>query len=153
MIKDTFSTFEVLKALNLKRGRLREWMDRGFIKPSHPSSGQGKKALFTRIDVYCVALLDSLISKGFKRENAGKLVKGFLAYHPHKWDYDRITYIIFTMDVENGKDVILPFSFQKGWVEGAPFSFLKTFEDYEHGHIVNFEKIRTKVDLQLSLID
>ena len=69
-----FSTFEIIEALRLKRERLREWMNRGFIRPSiQEARGQGTKALFSRGDVYRIALFRNLVESGFTRLIASTL--------------------------------------------------------------------------------
>jgi DNA-binding transcriptional MerR regulator len=72
-MKDNFSTFDVLKIFKISRPRLREWMVRGFIKPTIPANGQGTKALFTKEDIYKIALFIRLIKVGFKRKQASEL--------------------------------------------------------------------------------
>ena len=54
MQRDDFSTLDIVKARNIPRERLREWMTRGFIQPSQPAAGPGTRASFTRKDVYAV---------------------------------------------------------------------------------------------------
>ena len=73
-IEDLYSTIDISKALNIPRERLRDWMVRGFIKPSLPSTSKGTIAIFIRTDVICVALFMKLITKGFKREVAAEYV-------------------------------------------------------------------------------
>jgi hypothetical protein len=73
-IEDLYSTIDISKALNIPRERLRDWMVRGFIKPSLPSTSKGTIAIFVRNDVVCVALFMKLITKGFKREVAAEYV-------------------------------------------------------------------------------
>jgi hypothetical protein len=69
-IEDLYSTIDISKALNMPRERLRDWMVRGFISPSLPSTSKGTIAIFTRNDVLCVALFQKLIDMGLKREVA-----------------------------------------------------------------------------------
>jgi DNA-binding transcriptional MerR regulator len=72
-MKDYFSTFDLMKVFKISRPRLREWMIRGFIKPTFPSNGQGTRALFTKKDIYKVALFMRLIEVGFRRKQAAEL--------------------------------------------------------------------------------
>ena len=50
-------------------------MTRGFIKPSLPSTGKGTIAIFTKADVFGVALFGKLLEKGFKREMAAEYIE------------------------------------------------------------------------------
>jgi hypothetical protein len=73
MIRDSFSTFDVVKALGIPRERLKDWMSKGFVRPSVPAKGKGTKAIFTRDDVYSVAIFKHLVEDfGMKRSAAAK---------------------------------------------------------------------------------
>lgn len=76
-MKADFSTFDVQKALGIPRERLRQWMDEKYISPSVAARGVGTRASFELIDVYRVALLDYLISRGFKRATAAIIANSF----------------------------------------------------------------------------
>ena len=80
VMRNEFSTLDIVKALEIPREKLKEWMKRGFIRPTIPASGQGIKAVFTRADVYAVSLFEELIKKGFKREIASGFVLAISAW-------------------------------------------------------------------------
>jgi hypothetical protein len=69
-MKNEFTTFDIMKALEIPRERLREWINRGFVKPHQSADGQGTKAIFTRSDVYAVALFKRFIEHGITRKAA-----------------------------------------------------------------------------------
>ena len=73
-MRNEYSTLEIVKALGLTRERLQDWMNRGFVKPSIEAKGQGTKAIFTHQDVYKIDLFRLLLEKGFKRNQAAKLI-------------------------------------------------------------------------------
>jgi hypothetical protein len=77
-MENEFSTLDIVKALQIPRERLRDWMNRSFIEPSVPADGQGTKAVFTLHDVYGVALFRALIDNGFNRETSSRFVKDFI---------------------------------------------------------------------------
>ena len=74
-MRDEFSTLDIVKALKIPRERLRDWMNQGFVKPTIPAEGQGTKAVFTRTDVYLLALFRHLVNSGFKRDMAAFILK------------------------------------------------------------------------------
>ncbi len=74
-MRDKFSTLDIVKALSIPRERLRDWMNNGFVVPTTKSEGQGTKAIFTRDDIYLVALFVDLLKKGFKRDRASDLIR------------------------------------------------------------------------------
>lgn len=91
--RNQFSTLDIGRALGLERERLREWMVRGFLKPTVSAEGQGTKAVFSRTDAYGVALFLRLLEIGFRREQAGEFVREFMARE--KNESKRTQYLIF----------------------------------------------------------
>jgi hypothetical protein len=71
----TFTTSNITK-LGIKRERLKDWMERGFIEPSiQKAEGQGTKNLFSIFDLYTIMLFNTLIEYGFSRQDAGFRIK------------------------------------------------------------------------------
>ncbi|MCB2141197.1 hypothetical protein KQH27_00650 [bacterium] len=77
---DSFSTFDLCKQINIPRERLREWINRGYVRPSiQRAQGVGTKSLFSRIDAFSVILFKYLIEKlRVYRETAAQLVAKWL---------------------------------------------------------------------------
>lgn len=160
-MSDQFSTLDIVKALKIPRERLRDWMSRDFIIPTEKAQGQGTKALFSREDVYAVALFQNLINKGFKRKDASHLVNDIL----HLDAIEIITYLIFRYDQINDKPVIhklsigheMPdtsclFDLQKATMDDEELYIhdpLYPTEDWDHIFIINWKKLRQTVDAQL----
>jgi len=91
-MRNEFSTFDIVKALKIPRERLREWMNRLYIRPTMPPQGQGKKAVFSRQDVYDVQLFRQLVDFGIERDTAQHHVK---FYHDRmKTDHNNLSYMI-----------------------------------------------------------
>ena len=87
--KKAFSTFEVAQIMNIKYGRLREWLIREDIHPSiQISKGQGSKTLFSLKDIYMTQLFLYFTELGFKRNVARFML--FSDFMPKandlKWD-------------------------------------------------------------------
>ena len=167
---DTYSTLDIERDLGIPRVRLREWTVRGFISPSHPSPGQGKKAEFSRWDVYCVALFKELVEIGFSRKLAGNFISSFFKRMEGS---PVISYILFrfqdgkiesmnigegswAMEISSGgigqfapevdfpfRPVNIPQIMKKGGDKGGGV------EDWSQIHLVNFKKIKADVDLKL----
>lgn len=78
-MKTEFTTFEIAKALGIPRGRLREWIEGGFIKPSKSAEGQGTKSLFSKSDIYSLVLFGKFIDYGIDRKVAGNLLAELIA--------------------------------------------------------------------------
>lgn len=76
MSKTEYQLKEVLNALDIPRERFREWLLRGYIKPSIQKA-QGTRIInkYSLRDVYGIALFKHLIEKGhFPRNEAAKFV-------------------------------------------------------------------------------
>jgi hypothetical protein len=100
-IEDLYSTLDIVKALNIPRERLRDWMTRGFIKPSLPSTGKGTIAIFTKEDIYGIAIFGKLLEKGFKREVASEYTDIVVGRRLRD-----LNYILFKSLIRDGKRVV-----------------------------------------------
>ena len=74
----SFSTLDITKLLGIPRERLRSWMKEGYIKPTVQASGRGSRAVFTKRDVYVVAIFESMLNRGIKRVVASMLINRLL---------------------------------------------------------------------------
>lgn len=92
---ETFTTFDIIDKFELNRERLRDWINRGFVKPSvQVSCGPGTKNLFSRFDLYGIKLFIHLLTRGFSRDYASKISGNFVDLHEefyekakHVYDY------------------------------------------------------------------
>jgi DNA-binding transcriptional MerR regulator len=102
-----YSTFDIQKIFNISRNTLKQWIDRGFIVPSEQAEGLGTKNLFTREDLYRVALFQSLYLTGFSQRKAGE------AAQEQSFDNvksDRFEYIFLVVYLK-----------RQEWQHGLPF--------------------------------
>jgi hypothetical protein len=71
---ESFSSLDMVRIHRIQKERFRDWYSRGYIKASKEAEKQGKKALFSRLDVYAVGLFKEFIETfRFSREEASKL--------------------------------------------------------------------------------
>ena len=179
-MRNDFSTLDIVKALSIPRERLRDWMNNGFVVPTIKSEGQGTKAIFTRNDIYLVALFVDLLKKGFKRYRASDLIKKASGAFKRNGSKSPAFIIIYFM--KNQKDTILAeliYDPVTRWDKidlrwGGRISSAVTKEDekmtlhsndiltkddrqmltstreWENIHVVNFKNLKQKVDLDLS---
>lgn len=73
-MKTSFTTTDIVKGLKIPFGRLREWIVRGYVKPSVPAAGPGKAAQFTINDVYSIQIFKTMVEGGFAREAAARVL-------------------------------------------------------------------------------
>jgi len=160
-LKQEFSTFDIIKRLNIPRERLREWMKRGFIEPTTRASGIGTKAVFTLQDVYKVLLFKHLVEIGFMRETAADFIKNLDIVELLSGDYigfrvgkDKVPWsntnvVYFFMN----KHQILQISdgMPAGWynIRNKVKKFASEHE-YDDLIIVNYRKIRQRANAALS---
>ena len=85
-MQNEFTTFDIIKALEIPRERLREWMKLGFIKPTQEADGKGTKAIFTKQDCYRVELFRQLLQMGLQRKLASQFIESYNEPRgKHKW--------------------------------------------------------------------
>ncbi|CAB5110516.1 hypothetical protein D3OALGA1CA_1996 [Olavius algarvensis associated proteobacterium Delta 3] len=72
-----FSTFDALKILMIKRGRLVQWMRDGYLPVgTQVSWGSGVKTVFKAVDLYAICLFKNLVEMGLSRDLASKYIEG-----------------------------------------------------------------------------
>ena len=157
-IEDLYSTLDIVKTLDIPRERLRDWMTRGFIKPSLPSTGKGTIAIFTKGDVFGVALFGKLLEKGFKREMAAEYIEMVVGQKL----YGSLTFILFKSVIRDDKRVIdVEYQIGKGPLNveidekgnakiiSGPFENRVT-EEWDDIHILNVGNLLKEVDAALA---
>jgi hypothetical protein len=136
-----FSTFDVLKILDIKRERLREWVNQGFIKPTVSAEGQGTKAVFKILDIYKIAVFKKLVEAGINRKKAADLINT----NPiiNSLEEVRNMNFILVLDEENGGawtsyfEPNLPaFKKEKDISEDSNWNI---------GILINFKKLRAEI--------
>ena len=71
-----FTTFEMAEGLSIKRTRLQEWIDGGYIVPViRKAKGKGTKALFNNQDIYYISMFHELVNFGLTRYMAARVIR------------------------------------------------------------------------------
>jgi hypothetical protein len=74
--QESFTTHDVLRINKMEPDRFREWVRRGYVVPTvDPSGKQGRKRLFSRVNLYGIALLKRLTDLGLNRWIANQFVE------------------------------------------------------------------------------
>ena len=163
-----YSTIDIEKGLGISRERLREWTAKGFIKPSIPSPGQGRRADFSRRDVMNICLFEELVRIGFRRKMAGDCVKregeylwGVSPKSPTEPDYLLIRFHdndVHVSPIWGETGVVIDFRDGGKRKRIDPFSgkLMSSFDSrmvtkelegpFEHLHVVNLKKIQARVN-------
>ncbi len=132
--QEVFSTFDVLRILEIKRGRLVQWMKSNFIpKGSQVAWGEGSKTVFGLHDLYTINAFKLLVEMGMNRMIASS--------YADRIEWDDVTqlkekYLVIIKDEEN-KFVI----FKKD-------ESLIRIKDYESVIFLNLGKIVEKIDMK-----
>ncbi len=166
-----YSTLDIENGLKIDRERLRVWTSKGFVAPSIPSPGRGRKAEFTLLDVYCVALFSKLVGTfGMSRKVAAEFVDGFKAREQATGKHgENVSHILFRLETVDGESKIRTMTFgepgewamtlsdgrwgmydPEGRVPFRPFDIPGFMgdsfdDDYDGLQIINFKKIRQVV--------
>lgn len=151
-----FTTFEIAKALDLKYGRLREWIDRGYIRPSiHKARRQGEKSLFSLADAYAIKLFVYLLARGFARQDAALRIQAlqmgdstllsmpYVAFYRQEGLEGADAVSLFIPDDPKDPSKTITFSLCGKTADGRDVEFDDAF-------ILNFKKIRNRVDQALA---
>jgi hypothetical protein len=180
-MRNRFSTLDIVKALSIHRERLRDWMNNGFVVPTTRSEGQGTKAIFTRDDMYMVALFVDLLNKGFKRDKASDLIRKASEVLKNNGSKNLAYIIIYFLNDHNNTIFVEPIydpftrwdKIDLRWggripsklnqenaldlnnlkIEADAMQKLSTTQRWENIHLVNFIYLRQKVDLHLSIFN
>lgn len=171
----TYSSFEIMRALHIEKEKLRDWIERGFIRATTPSPGRGKPAAFTVKDIYGLALFMELINYGFSRERASHLADTYrysIEVDINEPDDDGILEELIVLDDQYAADFILfhrktdfdgnpiitartitndkvKISLRSGWPEYIKPEVERQTgfaKDWDSLLIINYGKIRNRVD-------
>ncbi len=119
-----YSTLDIQKALKIPRERFRSWEKEGFVTPTTPADGQGTRASYTLDKVYCIALFQSLLNRGFARKVAARLVNSF-------WEKAFDIFNEYPIKTET-KVTFVAFGFLSNDKNEEPF--VSTIEEFEESH-------------------
>lgn len=180
-----YTTFKISRALTIPRERLKDWMEKGFIRPSlQQARGKGTKALFSLLDVYALALFKHLIEECCLSRDAASQFSSIWLEYIYNFPYQigekisdralsellsnelifitsREPDLISLSDLQNRETKKVrnvrysPFSFH-----GISDTFLNSLTNHlkplveqntwEDIHLINFKRIREKVDAALA---
>ena len=159
-----YSTLDIVKALKIPRERLRDWIDRGYVKPRKPAKGQGTKATFGIGEIYAIVFFRNLLKAGISRKEASSLSEIWPEIHMRFGKnadfYKGIIGVSFTRDNSG-------FVYDVGWImdyeriikidlkSGIMKKNIKKFRNYwnytpkgiwQDIYIVNFKMIREEIE-------
>jgi len=145
-----FTTTQVLRIFDLNRNGFKDWLARGYIKPSlNVSRRQGEKNLFSLEDLYLIAIFKKMLTLGFSRVEAGRLIED-LRKRPKWADMKKYTYVIYKSWLKDGtvmKSSTLVWSeTQRSNIEKRIFSDEKMGEPPDFVGILDMRKIVQHVD-------
>jgi len=137
--QQTFSTFDVLKVLDLKRERLRQWMNHKFIPTgSRVEWGSGSKVVFTKSDLYRTLLFKKLVDAGLNRAVASR-------YMNHvDWSEVGADGYKFLFVIKYGKSMD-----DERFVYLRKEESLRHLKDEEQGLFINLAKIVEEIEIKV----
>ncbi len=151
-----FTIKDVVKALDVDRGRFADWISRKYIKASIPSGGQGRASLFTRYDIILAGLFKKLVEYGFDRDKSAEAVADLTI---RGYNVDKISWasfgIISDKKEPKGYHLYSWYSYDPpdtGDLRGHPDKKEVTFtmDNLDIMLLVNFRKIRNEIDGRLA---
>jgi hypothetical protein len=132
----TYSTFQVCEALDIEKGRFRQWMMLRHIKPTVEAEGKGTRAEFTAADGVRVEIYKWQIDSGFFRDVAVQFIDG-----------------LTDEDLMHKNAVVYAIEFKAGTAKAYPRCFDRIEDAIEHlksytwrgVHLLNLKNVRDHV--------
>ena len=158
-----FLAADIEKITGVKRNRLQQWLERGYITPSiQVASGQGTRNIWSRNDLYTIALFKKIIESGLSR----KVVSDFLSAGTIGGDDVKGIYCLVYMRGGGKVKAESVSFFTEFLLDGTPTLHLDPFgvetnvgtinllqiqkdlgmEAFDDVYIVNFFKVKAEVD-------
>jgi hypothetical protein len=172
-VKDEFfSSFEVLTILDMPRERLKDWIARNYIKPYKPAQGKGYPAVFTRLNLYQIAIFKKLVEMGLSRDKAAEIVNQLEDQDPKAESLGFLVYMVINKGgvldyepriVERGKNLAFQTEIASDNIiikpiRGQSIEFEKEqadndiIYDLEYYSVINLLMIGLSVDKKIDLI-
>ncbi|MFC1512118.1 hypothetical protein ACFL5H_02870 [Candidatus Latescibacterota bacterium] len=149
----TYSTFDICKLFNIPKGRFREWVDQGFVKPSiDQAKGIGTKNIFSRWDLYGIAIFARALSSGIDRLTASFFYDLWIK-NTRSLDIEQrfgFKYLLVSIRQKHLVDNKPRIEHSKFIKEGkAQDEILEDLEKYDFYHIFSIQRIIAAVDKKL----
>lgn len=140
-----FLAKDVEKITGVKRNRLQQWLERGFIAPSvQVAYGHGTRNIWSTSDLYTIALFKKVTESGLSR----KVVSDFLSAGTLGGDkLDKVIFLLYmrkegktnaaSLFFSEDDDVVLDLASIQESLDMVPFDDI---------YIVNFAKLKEAVD-------
>jgi hypothetical protein len=151
-----YSSMDVAKGLKISYQRLRGWIDRQYVPMTEAPDGPGTRTRFSRKDIYMIELFRRLVAKGFSRELAAKYAKSFGMLFKKSWDeWGNPAFLVCR---SGGSDEFPELNAIYSHESDLPFhkamgnrlDNMPAWDDFDDAVIINFTKIRKKVDMFFS---
>ncbi len=172
-----FLAGDIERITGVKRNRLQQWLERGFIAPSiQMASGHGTRNIWSRNDLYTIALFKKITESGLSR----KVVSDFLSAGIIGGDTEAVNSTYCLVYMREGEKVeaepILYFTTTGVFSDGTPFVYGGTptvvldhsgnttnlgiinlpqiqkrlgMEAFDDMYVVNFFKVKAEVDAKI----
>jgi len=139
-----FTTGEVFQVTGVTRNRLQGWKSRGFVSPSiEEADGPGNKNLWSRADLYSIALFRKITDSGLTRELVADVIsKGIIGNDFSEEDISKIACLFYAKFGEESNAAMI--------LQPATRSFFEILDDlglqgYDFIYIANFVEIKKEV--------
>jgi hypothetical protein len=149
---EEFLAADIERITGVKRNRLQQWIEYGFITPSiQEASGSGSRNVWSRADLYSIAIFKKVTESGLSRDIVSDLLTIGVFGDLSDEQIGRISYLVYMrggertaacgVEFERGEEPLLDLvSIQKS--QG-----LKFFDDC---YILNFPQLKREVDEKIN---
>ena len=153
-----FLAADITQITGIKRTRLQQWLERGFVVPSiQVASGPGTRNIYSRVDLYNIATFKKITESGLPRKVVAEFISlGAVGSKMFDLELSEITLIFYVRYGDrteahaiNGHVINLEHAFAEITPEGTKFY---PIEDYDDIYVINFKKIKRMVDQKIKEI-
>ena len=156
---EKFFASDVEKITGVKRTRLQQWLEKGFLSPSiHEAEGHGDRNIYSRIDIYNIAVFKKISESGLQRKVAADLIGcGVLPPDLSRAELYEINYLLFFRKENKHEGIYITYTKDQierdgGVVLDLTYQMEVTnMDNFDDMHLINFVKIRNEVDKNIVL--
>lgn len=157
-----YTTFDVVKIIDVKMERLQDWLKRGYIQPTTQEKvGRGMKKYFDHLQLYAIQAFKYLVGNGITREEAAEWIKDIHSDARQDLDAARLRPDQDKKNIEWLRKLptyIIVYKGRSPFGEGDGMEIIKdynseiklnAFMQADAIHIINFTNIIKQVDARL----
>jgi hypothetical protein len=141
-----FQSKDVERITGVKNKRLWAWIERGFLSPSiQEADGPGTRNIWSRNDLYTIAVFKNLTESGFAKKLVGDFMKTGVI--PSDMDMGRARYAFYIRTGDEIKSSVV--AADDGTINIPHLIHELGADGYDSIFIINLDKIKREIDFKI----